>query len=676
MSVVNNYRNREKYNRNTENSNYNHNNTNNGNKNLLYKTKTEVLPINTKKTPNKSYYVKIDPENFEKKYNKEKCNLPNTRKDNNYNNGNNKISNSSTNSSIKKPFYLRDTKDRKSPIKYNENNFIYYTSNTSNNKSRKFDKNKNENKNKLIKNVSPVKFLNANRINNNSKYSAIQTNNNLEKNKNNRLYNNNNYNHVLSDKKNISENANNNININRAYRSRDNDRDNKIPSLNIYQKKLTTIFVRIIDKIISKHKKNEIMNKFFENLKNDFHNNNSESVDVPLLFNKKDSKYNEYKYKDIINNYSKTNNNLLITPNYNKNQNSKELINRMKNDKKDPIYKINNNNKGLRTKPVSNKKKDIKRLKELEKKYEKIYENKKNTSFDSNFRNYMLRKYKTQNSLIPKKLGDNNNNSYISKLNITNYNDHIFFDDILKSKLLKIKFMRNIDHFPEMNYSQEVTKPIQTYVSLKKYFTSTNVLNNKDKSYKKETPLKNKGKNIIKKLKLSQNRIKPNNYNNDNKFFETYKIMNIKDIQTSDKRLNVYINYITLYNDNRKKNYDYYDNDILQISNNFNFNYINMPLNRKTKKKKLFKNLDKIEEEPEDKSFNSSTQKMNKNRLLINNNIEEGILILEKLIDDYKKKIIKNIIINKKKEKGKDINKNSIRGLYKSKHRRDNGNGK
>ncbi len=104
MSAVNNYRNREKYNRNTENSNYNHNNTNNGNKNLLYKTKTEVLPINTKKTPNKSYYVKIDPENFEKKYNKEKYNLPNTRKDNNYNNGNNKISNSSTNSSIKNLF--------------------------------------------------------------------------------------------------------------------------------------------------------------------------------------------------------------------------------------------------------------------------------------------------------------------------------------------------------------------------------------------------------------------------------------------------------------------------------------------------------------------------------------------------------------------------------------------
>ena len=127
MSAVNNYRNREKYNRNTENSDYNHNNTNNNNKNALYKTKTEVLPINAKKSPNKPYYVKIDPENFEKKYNKEKYNLPNTRKDNNYNNGNNKISNSSTNSSsIKTPFYLRDTKDRKSPIKYNENNFIYY----------------------------------------------------------------------------------------------------------------------------------------------------------------------------------------------------------------------------------------------------------------------------------------------------------------------------------------------------------------------------------------------------------------------------------------------------------------------------------------------------------------------------------------------------------------------
>ena len=79
---------------------------------------------------------------------------------------------------------------------------------------------------------------------------------------------------------------------------------------------------------------------------------------------------------------------------------------------------------------------DIKRLKELEKKYEKIYEIKKYTNafFDNSFINYTLRKYKTQNSFISKKINDNNN-SFISKLNMTNNNAHIIIDDILKNKL-------------------------------------------------------------------------------------------------------------------------------------------------------------------------------------------------------------------------------------------------
>jgi hypothetical protein len=96
-------------------------------------------------------------------------------------------------------------------------------------------------------------------------------------------------------------------------------------------------------------------------------------------------------------------------------------------------------------------------------------------------------------------------------------------------------------------------------------------------------------------------------------------------------------------------------------------------LNKKTKKKNIFRKLDKIEEEPEEKNFNSSHNKKNNNRLTNNNNAEEGFLILEKDMNDSKKKAIKDNINNKKEYNTKEIkiNRNNIREKYKLKKRRD-----
>ena len=524
------------------------------------------------------------------------------------------------------------------------------------NKNRKSDKKNNDQRVKAIRTISPIKSFNNNRINNsnNKKYNTTQTKNDLDKNRT--LYNND----SSYNKKNTFKNLNYDVKSFNGTRNKDK------PSLNVYQKKLATIFVQIIDKIISKHKKKDIMDKFFKSLKNNcsFHNNNKELDNIPQLFTKKESKNNEY--KDNLSNYVK-NNGEFVAPNNNNSQNaSLELINKMKNQKKELVYKKNKNNKELKEKHNSNKKKDIKRLKELEKKYEKIYENKKNegVSFDNNYRNYILRKYRTQNLLGPKRL--TNNNSFISNLNFTNNDEHLTLDNVLKSKLLRIKFMRNIRNLPKMNYSQEII-PNLKYMNLKKYITFTaNCLNNEDKSYENEIPINKKEKNTIKRLLIS-----PKNNNNSEE--KTYKIMNIKDIQTADKRLNVYINYITLYNDKTKKNYNYYDNDLLKISNNFNINYINEPMNKKTKKKNIFRKLDKIEEEPDDKYFNSSHKKNNNNRLIFNNNTEEGILLSEKDMNDSKKKTIKDNINNKKENNviGININRNNIREKYKLKNRRD-----
>ena len=678
MSLENNnqfYRKRDNIYRNSEttNNNYKKNNS------ILYQTKTDVFPFNSKYKPTQKFYKKKEPQNAEKNYNKTNkiVNPYKNRKDYMYITNNSNNNNSINDNSFKKnPIYIRNLKDKKSPIKYN-NNFIISASNTLDNRSHKKNStlfNINYNDNKELKTVSPIKKyiekkdfnFYINDINSNRNDIILQKlsniNNSLDKiniYKNN-ISNSNNNNSFL-------ENLNYTIKSSRSHQKRERDIDINIPALNIYQKKMVTIFVQIINKIITKHKKYQIMKSFLRILKNHFliHNRGIDNSNHKYI--KKDSKYNEY--KEIIYNYIKTTSNLPMKAIYGLSEKEKELINKI-NKKKEPICQRIKNNNELKSKNNDNKKKNMKRLKELEKKYEKIYERKKNSNsyIDTNFKNFYLRKFKTQNTFDPKKI-NKNSYSFIKYLNKSNYKPN--GENTLNKKFLTVNFFRNIDNLP-MNLSQEGI-PKHNYINLKQYSTLSKIDKPDEyKLYKNETPKKNADNNnnkiIVKKLKITP-KISKDIKNKNN--YDTYNITNIKDITTLDGRLHVYINYITLYNKQEKNQYYYYDNNLLKISNKIIINYLNKKIEKKPKINNYFKNnskkLTKIEEEPEDKYINSSA-KRKKSDVDNNNNIMEAILILENYKNNLKKKTIKNNINNI----DNDINNNNIKiDIHKFKNKKE-----
>ena len=96
--------------------------------------------------------------------------------------------------------------------------------------------------------------------------------------------------------------------------------------------------------------------------------------------------------------------------------------------------------------------------------------------------------------------------------------------------------------------------------------------------------------------------------------------------------------------------YDY-DNSLLKISNEININIYRLNKNKKRLKRYILKNynnLSKIEEE----SYSRGNEKM-----IINNDIEKGILKLEKYKNKLKNETIKKSIINLKKEDKKENKK-------------------
>lgn len=681
MSLENNnqfYRKRDNTYRNSEttNNNYKKNNS------ILHQTKTDVFPFNSKYKPNQKFYKKTEPQNAAKYNNKTNkiINPYRNRKDFMHTTNNSNNNNSINDNSFKKnPFYIRNLKDKKSPIKYN-NNFIMYESNTLDNRSHKKNNkfNINYNDNKELKTVSPIKkyiekkdfnfYINDGNKKRNDiilqKHSNINNSlDNIKIDKNN-ITNSNNNNNFL-------ENVNYTIKSSRSHQKRGRDIDIDIPTLNIYQKKMITIFVQIINKIIIKNKKYQIMKNFFIILRNNFyiHNRGIDNSDHKYI--KKDSKYNEY--KEIIYNYVKTTSNLPMKETYDISKKEKELINKI-NKKKEPIYQRNKKNNELKSKNSDNKKNNMKRLKELEKKYEKIYERKKNsnTSIDRNYKNYYLRKFKTQNTFDPKKI-NNSSYSFIKYLNNSNYKPN--GENTFNKKILKFNLFRNIDNL-SMNLSQEEI-PKHNYINLKQYSTLSNIgRHNEYQLYKNETPKKNTDNNnnkiIVKKLKITP---KISKDIKDKNYYDTYNIINIKDITTLDGRLHVYINYITLYNKQEKKQYYYYDSNLLKISNKIIINYLNKKIEKKPKKINYFKNnskkLTKIEEVPEDKYTNSSV-KRKKSGIDNNNNIKEAILILENYKNNLKKKTIKKNI-NNENNIDNDLNNNNIKiGILKFKNKEEN----
>ena len=578
---------------------YKYINSNKDKNNNIYKTKTDILPYNLKYKQEPKIYIKLDPEylennykNAEKKYLKNQNDLYSPTKDNNRYNNNNYLNNTVDNNNRRINSFNNNNKENKtiSPIKkyIEKKNFNFYL-----NKGIKAQ-NQNDNNKNDINNVKEENYANK----------SVD----LNYSKNNRYIDNNN----------IDTDSIRSSQTQRKYLDSFN--------INIYQKKMIIIFTQIINRIMQRNKRKNILKIFLNNIKKYYTDNKEENDNYNKKFQKKNTKYNEY--KNIIDNYVKTNNN-----NDSSNKNN-ELINKMKN-RKEPINQRNNNN-NLKLQKTEN---DIRRLKELQKKYAQIYKKKKNESNISNdykYRNYILRKTKTQNIFNNNKLYKSTQNNYLNDISQ-------ILSEKKKAKLLKSKLIRNIKDSPHKSFRKKYN-PYMNNQKSQAFYTMPNL------EESEETPTKsnniNNNKIIVKKLKitprLSKN-IKKENIIKKNE--EIYKIYNIKDIVTMDKRLYVYINYITLYNKKKEdeNSMNYYDNNLLKISNEININIYGLNKNKSRLNRyllKIPKNLCKIEEE----SYSRGNENMK-----INNDIEKGILKLEKYKNNLKNEIIKKSIINYKK---------------------------
>lgn len=452
----------------------------------------------------------------------------------------------------KKTAYIKNKQKNISPKK-GQSNDLNYTSNTLDNKTFT---------NNIINgySISPIKTVKLkNKIIDNSKNDEIMSNNN------NIFTENNDYSQEYNNLKNkyLSNNKYLFYNIKNSKKNTAQKKD-----LNMFQKKMITISVQMINRNILKHKKNSILNQFFMNFKKFSSLNNKHSATK----NNKDNKDNIYDY--------------LSENKFNgvKNNNNNE-------DKEEDEINIKKNTV-LRT-----KKDEIKRLKELEKKYEKFYEKKKNSniSLDDKYRIYCLHK------------------------NITNYfNYHPKFHNAKSNKSDESK---NDDTPKEAIISLfgSEHKPKNKLVITKKLAINnlTNSLNNVEnynvsktegnsiKEYNDKTPMIYNNKIIIKKLKIT-----PKIRKSISKDKLKFKNKDLDLITTNDKRLYIHINYKNLY-DNivYKKNKNHYDNNILSVANKININIINPENNYFVKHPKF---LNKIEEEEINIKFNNAKSESKK----------------------------------------------------------------
>ena len=586
--------------RDNENLGQNFNSSNN--KYKIYKTKEDSLPYNSQYKPNSEEYIKLDPEYLENNYKKEE-NYQNNN--NNYNNKNYRINpntknnnyNANKNNFKKSPLNSKRLKETESPLEINDNN-QYYESNTLdiNNRDIIFPDNFNVNKT-----ISPFK-------NNNNKRRSF----NYNKNENN-IYDDS----IYLNRSIEYDNSKNNINNNYLTMT---EPKNYSPRLIIYQKKMITIFVQIINKIIEKKKKKSMMTKFLNELKN---KNEYSKYYENYLYRRRNTKYNSY--KNILFVSAREKNRSPKGVKYNISNNDNKLI---KNIRKEKKYEINQRyNNTLKPKKKGNNKTNMERLKQLQKKYEKIYEKKKNdktTSIDDKYKRYILRKNKTQDVF-----------------NIT-FDKPLTDEKYFKTKILKNRINTGRKKPSPINLSHDFIPTFNkgTFIKFPK-ITEKEGKNYKIKNYNTPKNTKNKIK-IIKKVKIiPQVPIV--------KKTEIFKVYNIKDIVTPDKRLYVYINYITLSNKKKDKlkEYKYYDNNLLKISDRISINYID--INKKYKPKfKIIKYqiyLTKIKEEEPLYSIAEDNKNENKN-LGQYDYLEKAIFILERYKNKLKKITIKKSILN------------------------------
>ena len=415
---------------------------------------------------------------------------------------------------------------------------------------------------------------------------------------------------------NDSLNKTNRTNLSNFYTLNNNDvivnQNNKI-CLNIYRNKIAKNFVQIINKIIEKRKKKEIIQKFYNNLKKIYYIKGIKPNYIDSKYDKDDQKYKEY--KDMIYNYIKSKNDLSNSKIYNilrpEDKMKFNTINAIrKNNSKFKIKEENNSSNN--TSIITEKKSVLQRFKQLQKKYGKIYEKKRNESisFEDRIKNYI--NHKTIEST-----SSNNDNSIRRKKIIFK---HVRRNDKIKHKL---------------NHTEENTDSNSIKVNINKNNLITEHKSNINKN-KFDNQSSNKS---FKSISVNRNK-------------NIYKIFIIKNIITPDKRLYVNINYINLNTSNKKREKNSYNNDILEISEIIDINYKGEKSNNKNNNGKHMKKLSKIDEENDEKINTNLSMSIRDDN---NNNKEENKTINAIGISNNNK-LNKNI---RKKYLYKKANKNT-----------------
>ena len=366
--------------------------------------------------------------------------------------------------------------------------------------------------------------------------------------------------------------------------------------LNIYRDQLVKIFVKNINKIIDKIKKRELMRKFYNNMKRIYYEKRYKTNYLNDKYNQSNAKYNEY--KNMIYNYIKSKSDLSITSMYNilKPKDRKKHNSTSKKNMKN--YKTNGKSDGnLDEKKEKNQ---IERLKKLQKKYGKIYmEKKRELSFEGKI------------------------NKYVNQKTIENASSTTPDNDLPKNKFNLIR--ENKKNFSEI-FLKEKERNVNLQTEIYPYMI-----------HKSPEIIENKIKNMHKRKKRTNSLTSNKSYNNLTNFKKIYNIYITKNIVTSDKKLFVNIKYISL--DNFKSTKAFFPNKVLKISKLVKINYIG---NNNIKKhiKIHNKKLSEIEEEIDEKINSNLSLSKRENKYL-----EKGEKTEKKIIKSIKGNINKNNIV-------------------------------
>ena len=313
-------------------------------------------------------------------------------------------------------------------------------------------------------------------------------------------------------------------------------------------------------------------------------------------YNQSNAKYNEY--KNMIYNYIKSKSDLSITSMYNILKPKDRKKHNSTNKKNMKNYKTNGKSDGnLDEKKEKNQ---IERLKKLQKKYGKIYmEKKREISFEGK-----INKYVNQKTIENTSSTTHDNDLPKNKFNLIRENKKNFSEIFLKGKERNVNLQTEI--YPYM-------------------------------IHKSPEIIENKIKNMRKRKKRTNSFTSNKSYNNLTNFKNIYNIYITKNIVTLDKKLFVNIKYISL--DNFKSTKAFFPNTVLKISKLVKINYIG---NNNIKKhiKIHNKRLSEIEEEIDEKINSNLSLSKRENKYL-----EKGEKTEKKIIKSIKGNINKNNIV-------------------------------